>query len=150
MKILLLLLAGLLAPADPPAELVPLEAAPIEGQSVTLIFRAGDAPAADLGVKAIYRENATASIRRELDLGKTDSAGQLQWTPDAAGVVVLTWGETEEKETLSVAYASTPAGAVIVAVFAGLLLLGGSALFFVLMMRDGGTSFDPEDQIPST
>lgn len=132
MGVLLTLLATAVAAA---AELQPLDEGPIRGRSTTLSFVDGDTPAAGLTVTATYRQGAHAVLQRVQEIGTTDGAGRVAWTPEQAGVVVLAWeGGTHN---VSVLYGDIPPRSVAVAILAGLLLLGGSVYFFVQMIRTG-------------
>jgi hypothetical protein len=129
----LLTLLGFAAPAAAAPELTPLSSPPIEGAATQLLLRDDGAPAQRVAVTAVYRENAHASLRREQAIGLTDDGGSVTWTPDAAGVVVLQW--EGGSENVSVLHDGTPFGGLVVAILAGLALLGGSVLFFLQMLR---------------
>lgn len=121
----------------------------VDSQTATLTFTAGPGPVAGLAVTANYRVNAHESLTVKQAIGTTNNEGQVQWTPEQAGVVVLEW--EGGSKNVSVRHDGIPPMALIVAVLAGLLLLGGSVMFFVHMLRDGGTGFaEPEEQPPST
>ncbi|MEM7245110.1 MAG: hypothetical protein AAF533_07185 [Acidobacteriota bacterium] len=106
----------------------------VDGQSAALSFvtEAG-APASGVAVTAVYRENAHASLRKEVAVGTTNAAGRLDWTPEQAGVVVLSWDGGSRN--VKVHHDGTPVLGVIIAALAGLLLVGGSAWFFASMLR---------------
>lgn len=128
-----LLLLALAAPAAAQPNLLPLEDSPVVGQAVELRLEAASRPAVGVAVTAVYRENAHASLRREQAVGRTDGQGRVSWTPDAAGVVVLQW--SGGSANVSVQHDGAPLGGVLVAILAGLALLGGSVLFFLQMLR---------------
>lgn len=116
--------------------LSPREAAPVDGQAIELRLEDDSVPAVGavgVAVTAVYRENAHARLRREQAVGVTDANGRVTWTPDAAGVVVLQW--EGGSENVSVRHDGIPTGGLLVAILAGLALLGGSVLFFVQMLR---------------
>lgn len=107
---------------------------PVEGRPVTLTLAADDgSPAAGLTVSARYRENAHEKLRSEQAIGTTDSSGNVEWRPERAGVVVIAW--EGGRRNLSVLHDGPQPGAVVVSVLAGVILLGGSVLFFVQMLR---------------
>ena len=148
MTLLGTLLTVVLAQVPTPS-MAPLEegVSPMEGEPIALTFVRESEPAAGLAVEALYRPNAHVVLRSTQAIGTTDSAGRVEWTPEKAGVVVISWeGGTHN---VSVKHAHVPVLAVIIAVFAGVLLLGGSVLFFVQMMRDGGSKFEAPES-PST
>jgi hypothetical protein len=92
-------------------------------------------------VRARYRENAHESLRSTQELGTSDLAGAVAWTPERSGVVVLAWEKpgaegSAGSQNISVVHDGFPPGAIFIALFAGLLLLGGSVLFFLQMMRE--------------
>jgi hypothetical protein len=130
----LMLVLSLAAPAAAAPSLEPPETAPVEGRTTGLSFsdEAGD-PAPGLVITAVYRENAHASLRREQAVGTTDAAGRVDWTPEQAGVVVLQW--EGGSRNVSVVHDGLPPAALLVALLAGLALLGGSVAFFAQMLR---------------
>lgn len=129
----LALACGLVLPATAAPTLVPLAEDPVEGRPVTLRLTEEGAPAAGRPVTAVHRENAHSRLRHEEELGATGPDGSLTWTPTEAGVVVLQW--EGGSANVSVLHDGAPIGGVLVALFAGLALLGGSVLFFVRMLR---------------
>lgn len=114
-------------------ELVEPGAHPVEGEATTLQLLDGGAPAAGVSLTALYRKNAHDSLQHEQAVGTTGADGTVAWTPDSAGVVVLQWEEGQSQ--VSVLHSGTPVGGVLIALLAGLALLGGSVLFFVQMLR---------------
>ena len=127
------------AAASAAPELSMPEGHPVEGRAVTLRLADDGRPAPGLAVTAVYRENAHAAIRHEQAVGTTGADGSVSWTPESAGVVVLQWDGGSRN--VSVLHGKTPAGGVLIALLAGLALLGGSVLFFIQMLRQ------PESEI---
>jgi len=132
----LALAATLAGPAFGAVELVPLTAPPVEGRETVLTLRDGGAPAAGVAVTAIYRENGYRTLRHEQEIGTTGSDGSLVWRPQRPGVVVLTW--EGGSANVSVRFDGIPVSGVVVALVAGILLLGGSTYFFRAMLLEGG------------
>lgn len=136
-----LLLALLVAPPLSAAELRPVESDPMPGTVTTLSFvEENGLPGVAYFVRARYRENAHETLRSTQELGTTDLAGEVAWTPERPGVVVLAWEKPGAEGSagsvnISVVHDGFPPGAILIAVFAGLLLLGGSVVFFLQMMR---------------
>lgn len=133
MRRLLLLLCATAAPLTAAPSLIAPVEAPVEGQPMVLSFRDDGVPATGVSVTAVYRENAYAALRHEQSVGTTDGEGRVEWTPSSAGVVVLKW--EGGAQNLSVVHDGPPVAGVVIALFAGLALIGGSVLFFVQMLR---------------
>lgn len=146
------LVFALSVPAGAAPSLVAPADAPVEGQPTVLTLRDGSQPASGLAVTAVYRENAHAALRHEQAVGTTSGEGTVEWTPESAGVVVLQW--EGGSSSISVVYDGTPIGGILIALFAGLALLGGSVLFFLQMLRQDDSEMVSEiEQIgepPST
>ena len=149
-----LLLTVLLAGSAFAAELSPIETDPMPDIETRLKLVEGDGgPAVGYVVRARYRENAHETLRSTQELGTSDLAGEVVWVPQRSGVVVLAWEKpgaegTGGSQNISVVYDGFPLGAMLIALFAGLLLLGGSVLFFLQMMREQKTPAGRE--LPST
>ena len=107
--------------------------APVEGQAITLRFVADGRPAAGLEVEAKYRENAHASLQSTQAVGTTGADGTVSWTPEKPGVVALTWEGGSSH--VAVRHDGTPLSGLLIALLAGVLLLGGSIVFFLQMLR---------------
>ena len=136
------LVLSLALPAAATPTLSPLEAPPVQGKPTELVLTDDGAPALGLTVTAVYRENAHESLRREQPVGATDTTGLVTWTPDAAGVVVLQW--EGGSKNVSVRHDGVPFGGLLVAILAGLALLGGSVAFFLQMLRQPGSELIEE------
>ena len=143
MKTLLpLLLTLLLTATATAAELRPVEVDPMPETVTTLAFvEENGLPGVAYVVRARYRENAHETLQSTQELGTTDLAGEVAWTPERSGVVVLAWEKpgvegSAGSQNISVVYDGFPPLAIAIALFAGLLLLGGSVLFFLQMMRE--------------
>ena len=138
----LVLLLGLVVARPAVSEVtVEVPTDPVEGRPLVLTFTDNGSPASGLEVTARSRDQAHEALRKEESLGATGADGTLSWTPRQPGVAVLAWeGGTHN---LSVLHDGVPTGAVVIGLFAGLLLLGGSVLFFVAMLREkGGHRFE--------
>jgi len=124
------LIAGTIGAAtlDPPAA----QLKPVEGQTITLHFVDDGEPAAAVTVEAQYRQNAHASLQHSQKIGTTSSDGTLRWTPSEPGVVALAW--QGGGATIAVRHDGTPISGLLIALLAGILLLGGSVYFFVRMI----------------
>jgi hypothetical protein len=125
----------LLAGTGSPPVLQNLEGSPVEGRELILHLRDGGGPAGGVAVKVSYRQNAHRSLAHEQEIGTTGEDGTVRWTPMEAGVVVLSW--EGGSENVSVIRSATPLTGVIVAIFAGILLLGGTGLSFYRMLTEG-------------
>lgn len=143
MKTLLpLLLVTLLALPAGAATLRTPEVDPLPDTPITLELVEEDGrPAVAYQVEARYRENAHETLRSTQEVGVTDLGGAVAWTPERPGVVVLAWSKegvegSAGSQNISVLHDGFPPLAILIAVFAGLLLLGGSVLFFLQMLRE--------------
>lgn len=148
------LAAGLLATAAPlAAGEIALDADyPLRGEAtVVTVTGDGGAPAAGAVVEALYRPNSQTSHSETLP--PADGAGQVRWVPEDAGIVTLTahppgaGAETPPLATVNVAvrYGGFPGRGVVIMVIAGVLLFGGAALGFWLLL-----SAPPAVEPPST
>jgi hypothetical protein len=148
-----LLLAAPAAAQAPPATLDPVAEDPVTDKTTVLQLTLAGLPATGYAVVARYRENAHETLKSTQEIGTTDAEGKVDWVPERPGVVVLAWEQpgvegTAGKQNISVVYDGAPIGAVIIALFAGLMLLGGSVAFFVQMIREGKRTAGRE--LPST
>ncbi len=93
----------------------------------------------DARVTAVYRPGSMVS--RTTVLGETDSAGMIEWKPRTAGIVAI---EAEWKNAginnsaalnVSVKFVSAPVGGIMIMLFAGFLLLGGSVIRITRLVR---------------
>lgn len=114
----------------------------VQGRRVALRFERDGRPAAGVVVTARYRENASRAITHQEDVGTTGADGTLAWTPEDAGVVVLSW--EGGSRNVSVLYARTPLLGVLIAVFAGIVLVGGSVWTFFRMRAEETKFHGPE------
>lgn len=141
-RILPLLAAGLLAALPAAAGDIALDADyPLRGEAtVVTVTGDGGAPAAGAVVEALYRPNSQTSHSETLP--PTDASGQVRWVPDDAGIVTLTahpagaGADTPALASLNVAvrYGRFPGRGVVIMVIAGVLLFGGAAVGFWLLL----------------
>lgn len=116
---------------------------PTEGERIELFVQdETGGPVAGARVKATYRPGS--SVEDTTSVGTTRSNGRIVWVPVAAGIVTLsaTWeandGETVSTTTnVSVKFRSTPIGGLAIMFLAGLLLVGGSAVRILRVLRSG-------------
>lgn len=116
---------------------------PIEGERTELYIQddtGGPVPGAS--VRATYRPGS--SVEEISEIGITGKSGRVNWTPAIAGIVTLaaTWstaaGDTvTASANVSVKFRSTPAGGILIMLLAGLLLVGGSAVRILRVLRSG-------------
>ena len=115
----------------------------MEGEKTELYIQddAGN-PVAGADVSATYRPGS--SVEETVSIGVTGKSGRILWFPAAAGIVTLAaaWtsaeGDTVTTSTnISVKFKSTPAGGIVIMLLAGLLLVGGSAVRILRVLRSG-------------
>jgi len=95
-------------------------------------------------VSVEYFPNSRAA--RTDTIGLTDVRGRVRWVPAFAGIVSLTArrGHETVATAASVQFPSVPPGAVLVFLFAGTVLLGGSGWAIIrLFERDAPLDADP-------
>ena len=142
---------------EPPAAAVELSIAderPLRGEPVRLTVSAGAVPAPGALVEAIYRPNSSTTYREPLP--PADSSGTVFWTPRDAGPVTLEVRLAADLETppatsrtVAVRYPGFPPSGLAIMLLAGVLLLGGAALGFVMLLT-GPRAKLPSDEPPST
>jgi hypothetical protein len=110
---------------------------PTEGESTDIFVQGDDgAPVSDAMVTVTYRPGSSVELTDTL--GTTGASGRLNWTPVTAGIAAInaTWGEESNTSVnVSVKFAGTPIGGVLIMIFAGLLLVGGSVVRIIRVMR---------------
>lgn len=110
---------------------------PVEGQPATVTLTEGDLPLAGASVRAVYQPGS--EVARTEEIGLTDDAGTLAWTPVRAGVVRLQAEVTTPDTTfvvsrnLSVRFHRVPWMGLLVMAAAGLVLYGGVVRGFRLL-----------------
>lgn len=114
---------------------------PTQGEATSLIVQDDDgAPVSGATVTATYRPGS--SVEHVSEVGTTDEGGRIDWVPEDAGIatVAAQWGEDEKSAStnVSVRFASTPAGGLIIMIFAGLLLVGGSVVRLSRVVKSAG------------
>lgn len=97
-------------------------------------------PVAGATIRAVYRPGS--SVEYSAELGETGADGRLMWTPELAGIVSLeaVWKTDNAPEesvriNASVKFRSAPVSGVLIMIFAGLLLVGGSAVRMARVLR---------------
>lgn len=127
---------------------------PIRDTSVRLTVSEGRRPAAGAQVTAVYRPNSLTSETEELT--PVDSSGTLMWTPRSTGPVTLEVrpaGADDDapaavSHTVAVRYGGLPASGLLIMVLAGVLLFGGAAVAFYLLLKP--PEHTPAAEPPST
>lgn len=116
---------------------------PVEGERTELYVQDDDGNSVSgAEVMATYRPGS--SVENTTTVGTTGRSGHMTWIPSTAGIVTIsaTW-ETEAGDTVtttanvSVKFRSTPAGGLLIMFLAGLLLVGGSAVRILRVVRSG-------------
>jgi hypothetical protein len=105
----------------------------VHQQTMTLRLEQAALPAAGVAITASYRQNAHKKLQHVQQIGTTAADGTLRWEPAEPGVVVLAW--EGGSRNVSVLHHGVPVAGVLVALIAGLLLLGGSVFFVLQMLR---------------
>jgi hypothetical protein len=116
---------------------------PVEGERTELYIQddeGNSVPGAE--ITATYRPGS--SVENTSIVGSTGKSGRITWIPATAGIVTLSasWesatGDTvTTSANVSVRFSSTPAGGLIIMVLAGLLLVGGSVVRILRVVRSG-------------
>ena len=108
---------------------------PVMGEPISLTVIPDDSAAAGWTVTANYFPNSVVEEAEEI--GMTDSAGRVEWTPQHAGIVSLNAarGDDTAKRAVGVAFSSLPGGAVLVFIIAGTILLGGAGWSLIRLME---------------
>lgn len=136
--------------ADAAPVIVADDAYPLRGEITAIRVEGADGrPLAGVALRARYRPNSETA--HTADLGVTDAAGRVEWTPDDAGVVLLEAGDPAApvaQHRVSVRFGGFPPLGLLVMAVAALLLFGGAALGFAWLMRAPRPL--PADEPPST
>lgn len=114
------------------ADIVLRERFPFEGHETQLIIQNADGvPVPGATVTVTYRPGS--SVEKSDEVGTAGEGGALSWTPATAGIATLSASWTADDGTessistnVSVRFASVPFAGVIIMIFAGVLLVGGS------------------------
>jgi hypothetical protein len=119
---------------------------PVVGTSTLIYVRDAYGRSVE-GARVDITYRPESRVEKSVSPGATNSAGIVRWTPEEAGVVTITAAWTEQDSiagsatiNISVKFASTPASGVAIMIFAGLLLLGGSAVQFARLMRESDSA----------
>lgn len=121
------------------AELTAETQYPLRGEPVEIrLTGAGGAPLPGVPISARYRPNSETAHTEEL--GPTGPDGSLSWTPADAGVVTLQAAGDGEAQPLAqlqlaVRFGAFPVVGLLVMVVAAVLLFGGAAVGFRLLLR---------------
>lgn len=153
--LLLCLLAAAAARAD--VTLSSDDERPLRDSVVRLHVDADGEPAPGYVVRAVYRPNSQTAHTEMLT--PADATGTVLWTPQDAGPVTLTaWppgvepgangAEAAASLTVAVRFGGFPASGMVIMILAGLLLFGGAAAAFVMLLK--GPSHLPAEEPPST
>jgi len=118
----------------PRADQLVIEQRAVVARPLTLQLRQSEQPAAGIEIRVAYRQNAHQALQHQQLIGPSDARGRIKWTPKEAGVVVMTWPGGHKN--ISVFYDGLPWSGLVVMLFAGFLLLGGTVFFFAQMLRD--------------
>lgn len=145
------LLLALLAAGPAAAQSIQLnQPFPLQGTPVMLMVTGEDGELlAGVELSALYRPNSETSHTEVI--GTTDFAGQVQWTPTAAGIVTLSAGPSSEpvaSANVAVRFGAFPPQGLAIMLLAGVLLFGGAGLGFARML--GGPPAPPAHEPPST
>ena len=104
------------------------------------VLDAGGNPVAGAAVTVVYRPES--QVEQTDDVGITNAAGIVRWSPKDVGVVTINASWEDEAgaadgatANISVKFAAVPANGIFIMIFAGLLLLGGSAVRFWRLLR---------------
>jgi hypothetical protein len=118
------------------ADVVLREKYPTEGENTELFIQADDGtPVSGAAVTVVYRPGS--SVEATEAVGTTGPSGRLAWTPQTAGIasVNAVWDGGDTSANVSVKFGGAPAGGLIIMVLAGLLLVGGSVVRIMRVLR---------------
>lgn len=129
--VLLIILVAAAAPGLSAAPVLELDDDfPVRGEPVTVRLAGGDEDAT-YSFSVTYRPNSETS--REEEVGEFNLDGTLRWTPLDAGITTISVadesGEVVYTRNIAVRFDSPPVTGLIIFLFAGLLLFGGSTTF---------------------
>lgn len=135
---LLGLATGAAAAQEGPAELVAETPYPLRGEPVELRLTTADgAPLPGVAISAHYRPNSETAHGEEV--GVTGAEGTLTWVPSDAGVATLQAAGEPGASPLATAqvavrFGAFPAVGMVVMAVAALVLFGGAAVGFRLLL----------------
>ena len=114
-------------------------------QTVVRVLDETGLPASGRIVTADYFPNSM--VERTDSLGVSDSTGMVRWTPEFAGIVTLGASKDGASTSLSVSvrFPGVPAGAVLVFIAAGVILLGGAGWSFMHLMEHAPTAASEDE-----
>lgn len=141
------LLAGVLPGVAAAAGIEVADTFPTRGEATELRVETGEGPLAEVVVEALYRPNSETASSEELP--PTDDHGTVRWVPRDAGIVTLSVvGRSDLSRNVAVRFGTFPRNGVAIMIVAGLLLFGGAAFGFRMLL--GPPRFTPEEEPPST
>lgn len=149
---LALVLAGLATVPVRAQELATETPYPLRGEPVEIRLTAADgAPLPGVAISAHYRPNSETAHSEEL--GSTGPEGTLEWVPSDAGVVSLRAAGEQGAPPLAqtqvaVRFGAFPAVGMLVMAVAAVVLFGGAATGFRLLLAPPPTT--PAVEPPST
>lgn len=115
---------------------------PVQSEEVRIHLADEDGnPVGGATVEVTYRPGSSVSSTDPI--GATDSGGTITWTPTDAGLATITaaWtppGQAEtttSAQTVSVKFASVPIDGILIMLFAGVVLIGGSIVRISNLLR---------------
>jgi hypothetical protein len=114
---------------------------PTENQT-TFIYVTDQSGKAVEGAEITVTYRPESRVEKTTVLGKTNRQGVVKWIPEDVGIVEITavWKQDdgtsgETTRNVSVEFASRPKSGIFIMIFAGFLLLGGSAWRFIQLLR---------------
>ena len=127
MRPTVLLCALVLVAGGASADSISLDTAPpTRGEVVAVSVATSEGDPTGWALAVTYFPNSI--IERTDELGRADSLGRIAWLPRFAGLATLTATRGDESVSLStsVKFPGVPAGAALVFIVAGTILLGGA------------------------
>lgn len=117
---------------------------PVQNERTRVLVQTqAGSPLAGAKVRATYRPGSR--VEATADVGTTDPGGGVDWVPQEAGIVSISaeftgedGGTIQLHTNVSVKFASTPLSGILIMLFAGILLIGGSVVRFTRYMRGQG------------
>jgi len=122
-----LVLGFAIAPVPAGAGIDTTPSIPTQGETVRVVFTdAEGAPVAGALVRAVYRPQS--EVERTEEIGTTDAAGLVSWTPTGAGIVNLeavpAADRTAVSRSIPVRFRGIPLTGLVILLLAGLILYG--------------------------
>jgi len=134
---LALVLSAVPAAGGVAAQIRLAETYPLEGQPTVIEVLDGGVPVAGAAVEVLYRPNSEAATLEMI--GTTDARGRIAWVPSNAGLAQVTAlvpaGGQALGVDVAIRWSRMPASGLVILVVAAILLFGGAALAFHLLVR---------------